>query len=132
MNPLCTSKEIWKNETNSELEGKGGASVSNSNPNWLVKLHFFDIALKNMVSARNWLLQSSFFFFSKAKKNKQTKTPRYLKLFCMYRSIHVSAIALCNRLMYALVMYQHFPGCCQNIFKLTLDALTPGSLPSAF
>lgn len=59
MNPLCTSKEIGKNETNSELEGKGGASVSNSNPNWFVKLHFLDIALKNMESAGNRLLQSS-------------------------------------------------------------------------
>lgn len=51
--------------TNSELEGKG---VSNSNGNWLVKLHFFDIVLKNMESARNRLLQS-FCFIKKSKQN---------------------------------------------------------------
>lgn len=59
MNPLCTSREIWKIETNGELEGKGVASVSKGNPNWFAKLDCFDIALKNMKSARTRLLQGS-------------------------------------------------------------------------
>lgn len=51
----------------SELAGKGEASVSNCSPNWFVKLHFFDSALKNMELARNRLLQSFLY------KEKQTK-----------------------------------------------------------
>lgn len=69
LNPLCTSREIWKIETNGELEGKGVASVSKSNPNWFAKLYCFDVALKNMESARTRLLQGS--FINQRKTNKK-------------------------------------------------------------
>lgn len=69
LNPLCTSREIWKIETNGELEGKGVASVSKSNPNWFAKPDCFDIALKNIESARTRLLQGS--FINQRKTNKK-------------------------------------------------------------
>jgi len=40
----------WKNETSSKLEEKCGVSVTNSNLNQFVKLHFLDFALKKMES----------------------------------------------------------------------------------
>lgn len=69
MNLLYTSREFGKM---SELEVKGRASVSSSNPNWFVEPHFFDMALKNIESAPNRLLQS--FFFIKQRKPTKGKS----------------------------------------------------------
>lgn len=75
MNPLCTNSEFGKM---SELEVKGGASVSSSNPKWFAEPHFFDMALKNTESAPNRHLQSSF-FIKQRKPTKQRKILRRLK-----------------------------------------------------